>query len=554
MFSLKKMIGLSLISPLLLSSLPAKAVSIVFADGDAATGYIVNTDVNTFSTFSIPTDGANAGYPLTVLNEQITISSRDGTAASTYDLSGNLLNTYSYPGNTNFDQILDGTTNGVNNFAIRCCSENNVVTMSNLLWQDQQVLFSIPFDGAGITYDSQTDSLWLADFSSNVINYALTGTELSRFQIAGLTGRGLSYDANTNSLWFINNSTVYNYSTSGALIASYNIAGFPNNNIFGGEIAFINFVTGPSAGDTLASMQGNASSMRGLFSLQASYVNPGLSYDCNLFNDKGLCFSMTARNTSVSGSGIDSSSGVATAAYRVNPNIRIGGFIEQMTSGIRDGGIRLDNNSPDYGVFGVWQENENGEGLKLRAAYRYGNKDLDVTRQAVGTAESGFGKTELSTQGVQFTGSYGFQVHEKVLLSPYAGLRYIKIKRDGYTEELSAAVTTPLTYDNLTQETTSALLGANVAVQLTPQVTASGAMGIEHDTARKIGNYSATGVDNLESINFNDDSRRTRAVASLGLGYRIGQTQHIGAQVVYREETFGDKSTTTGMLTYTAGF
>jgi hypothetical protein len=43
-------------------------------------------------------------------------------------------------------------------------------------------------------------------------------------------------------------------------------------------------------------------------------------------------------------------------------------------------------------------------------------------------------------------------------------------------------------------------------------------------------------------------------VASLGLGYRIGQTQHIGAQVVYREETFGDKSTTTGMLTYTAGF
>ena len=313
-------------------------------------------------------------------------------------------------------------------------------------------------------------------------------------------------------------------------------------------------LSGPNAADTLASMQRNASTMRGFFGLQASYVNPGLSYDCSIFNDKGLCFSMTARNTSVSSSGVDSTSGVATAAYRVNPNIRVGGFVEQMTSGIRDGGIRLDNNSPDYGVFGVWQENENGQGLKLRAAYRYGNKDLAVTRQAIGTAEAGFGKTELTTQGVQFTGSYGFQVHDKVLLSPYAGVRYIKIKRDGYTEELSAAVTTPLTYDNLTQETTSALLGANVAVQVTPLVTASGSLGIEHDTARKIGNYSATGVDNLESINFSDDSRRTRTVASVGLGYKINPTQHIGAQVVYREEAYDDKSTTTGMLTYTAGF
>lgn len=554
MINLKKAIGVSLISPLFLFSLQAKAVNIVFADGDAATAYIVNTDQNSFSSFTIPTGGQAAGYPLTVLNNQITISSRDGLAATTYDMSGNLLNTYSYPANTNFDQLLDGTTNGVNNFAIRCCSGNNVVTISDLLWQNQQVLFTIPFSGAGIAYDSKRDSLWLADFSSNVINYALNGTEISRFQ-AIATGRGLSYDSKTDSLWFVDGSKVYNYSTTGTLINTYNINGFPDgNNIYGGEIAFFYFPTGPSAADTLASMQRNASAMRGIFSLQASYVNPGLSYDCSIFNDKGLCFSMTARNTSVSGSGIDSTSGVVTAAYRINPNVRIGGFVEQMTSGIKEGGVRLDNNSPDYGVFGVWQQSESGEGLKLRAAYRYGNKDLDVTRQAIGTAEAGFGKTELTTQGLQFTGSYGFQVHDKVLLSPYAGLRYIKIKRDGYTEELSAAVTTPLTYDNLTQETTSALLGANIAVQLTPQVTASGSVGIEHDTARKIGNYSATGVDNLESIKFNDDSKRTRAVASMGLGYKITQTQHIGAQVVYREEAYGDKSTTTGMLTYTAGF
>jgi hypothetical protein len=415
-----------------------------------------------------------------------------------------------------------------------------------------------------LAFDKTSNTLYFVNGDGIIYTVNTTTGALTQVALVNDPNNLQTYGTNNHHGDFASNGNIYVISRTGTTnpralyeinpLTGEIISVLPTlNNLH--AIAFIyDIVFGPTAADTLASMQANASTMRGFFSLQASYVNPGLSYDCSLFNDKGLCFSMTARNTSVSGSGIDSTSGVATASYRVNQNIRVGGFVEQMTSSVRDGGIRLDNNSPDYGVFGVWQENENGEGLKLRAAYRYGNKDLDVTRQAVGTAEAGFGKTELTTQGVQFTGSYGFQVHDKVLLSPYAGVRYIKIKRDGYTEELSAAVTTPLTYDNLTQETTSALLGANVAVQITPQVTASGSVGIEHDAARKIGNYSATGVDNLESIKFNDDSKRTRAVASLGLGYRINQTQQVGAQVVYREEAYGDNSTTTGMLTYTAGF
>ena len=313
-------------------------------------------------------------------------------------------------------------------------------------------------------------------------------------------------------------------------------------------------LAGPTAIDTLASMQRNASALRGFFSLQASYVNPGLSYDCPLFDDKGICFSMTARNTSVSGSSVDSTSGVATAAYRVNPNIRIGAFVEQMASSVRDGGVRLDNDSPDFGVFGVWQANEDGEGLKARAAYRYGKKDISITRQAILSSEQGTGETDLTTQGVQFTLSNGFRVHDQVIVSPYAGVRYINIERDGYTEDLTSIVTTPLTYDDLKQEATLALMGVNFTAQLTPAVNITGSVGLEHDVSRKIDNYSASGVDNLESIKFNDNVKRTRTVASGGVGYRFNQTQQLGAQIVYREEAYGDKSTTTGMLTYTAGF
>lgn len=349
-----------------------------------------------------------------------------------------------------------------------------------------------------------------------------------------------------------NAGETYGFKQASASIKYFELS---NAYIVANDLRVLFGLAGPSAIDTLASMQRNASSMRGFFSLQASYVNPGLSYDCAIFDNNGYCFSMTARNTSVGGSDINSSSGVVTAAYRVNSNVRVGGFIEQMTSSIKDGGIRLDNNSPDYGVFGVWQQNEAGVGLKARVAFRYGSKDLKITRQAVGSAEAGYGESDLTTQGLQFTLSNGFQVHEQILLSPYAGIRYINIKRDGYAEVLTASVTAPLSYDNLRQETTSALLGVNLYAQLKPKVIASGSLGLEHDVARKIDNYSASGIDNLGSINFDEGSKRTRLVASLGLGYRIQQTQQLSAQVVYREEAYGNKSTTTtGMLTYTASF
>lgn len=343
----------------------------------------------------------------------------------------------------------------------------------------------------------------------------------------------------------------YGFKQASATIKFFEIS---NAYIVANNLRVLFGLTGPSALDTLSSMQRNASTTRGLFSLQASYVNPGLSYDCRIFDENGYCFSMTARNSSVGGSDIDSTSGVITAAYKINQNIRMGGFVEQMTSSIKDGGIRLDNNSPDYGIFGVWQQNEDGVGLKARAALRYGKKDLTISRQEIGSAEAGNGETGLTTQGLQITLANGYQVHERLLLSPYAGLRYVNIRRDSYTETLTSTVTTPLTYDSLSQETTSALLGVNLHAQITSKVMALGSFGIEHDIARRIDDYSATGVENLESINFDDNSKRTRLVGSLGLAYRIKQNHQVSGQVVYREESYGNKSTTTAMLTYTAGF
>ena len=139
-------------------------------------------------------------------------------------------------------------------------------------------------------------------------------------------------------------------------------------------------------------------------------------------------------------------------------------------------------------------------------------------------------------------------------MSPYAGIRYVNIERNGYTEEATPSVTTPLSYSSIRQETTSLLLGANFSARISPKLIGSGAIGIEQDISRKIGDYSANGIVGLDPINFSNDTNRTRGVASVGLAYYVKNAQVISGQVTYREEAFGNTSTTTAMVTYTAGF
>ncbi|MFZ2266250.1 MAG: autotransporter outer membrane beta-barrel domain-containing protein [Azonexus sp.] len=319
-----------------------------------------------------------------------------------------------------------------------------------------------------------------------------------------------------------------------------------------GRLLLLLGLSGPSAADTLASMQSNASDLRKVFSLQASYVNPGLSYDCSIFDKNGVCVAFSGRYSTTTSSGPEATSGVLAAAYRVSPNIRIGGFAEQFATDITSNGVRLSNTNPDFGVFGVWSQTETGDGLKIRAAYRYGNHDVKITRDAVGSAEAATGNADLTTQGGQLTVSNGYRLNDTVLASPYLGLRYTNLGRSGYTESASAA--TPLTYSALNLESTTLLLGVNLAAQVSSTVTVTGSVGIESDMSQKISNYSASGVADLGSIQFNNDTRKTRAVASAGVAYKIDKAQQISAQLFYREEAFGSTSTATGMLTYAAGF
>jgi len=313
-------------------------------------------------------------------------------------------------------------------------------------------------------------------------------------------------------------------------------------------------IAGPSAEDTLASMQPNASAMKNAFNSQYATLAYGLNHDCTIYDTNGVCVSVFGRNTSLNDSSFDSNAGGLVLGYKPHAQFRIGTYIDQSLNSNTTSGVKVERSNPDVGVFGVWNMNADGSGLELRAAANYGKRDLNVARSVVGTAEAGSGKSDLNAYGALLEASFAYAMNDSWTAKPYAGVRYLSIKRDSYAEASTDNVYNPLNYSNLEQETTSAIAGIRFNGRLAPKVIASLNAGLEHDLHYSIDDYRATGVNGLGSIDMNSQKDRTRPTAGLGISYDVAEKQRVAASVQYRKEIFMSESSTTGQINYTIGF
>lgn len=311
---------------------------------------------------------------------------------------------------------------------------------------------------------------------------------------------------------------------------------------------------GPTVQATLSSMQATAEGLRSAFAVQTAYLNPGLSYDCALFDSQGLCVAATGRNTSVQGSNAGATSGVVTLAWRVQPTLRLGGYVEQTIDSTGDPSVNVRKGNPDLGVFVVWNQRPDGDGPQVRVAHRQGQKKVDITRPVVAGSEPGSGTAGLTSRGTQLTLSHGVRLNDTWRVSPYVGVRAIEIERGAYSEAASASVTAPLSYGALSERSVTLLLGSHVAARLAPRFTLTGFAGVEHDQSRKTSEYSATGVAALSPLDFNSSPKKTRPVASIGGIFEINKTQQLSAQWVYRKEAFSSSATNSLLASYSVGF
>lgn len=315
-------------------------------------------------------------------------------------------------------------------------------------------------------------------------------------------------------------------------------------------------IFGPSVADTQQSLVNTAAVLQGTVTLQNSVMVNSFTYDCPVFDKYGVCVSAGGRNTTVQAQGINNTSGLLIASYRLDANnSRVGAYADQNLSISGPGTVQLGNNTPMLGIFGVWSERPDGVGAEVKVSAAYGQKSTTVTRQVVGTSEAGIGGSNLTSQGAQVIARYGFGVADQLVASPYVGVRYTQNNLGGYTEASSTSVTAPLSYGQLNTNATTALAGAELKYRGIPQTTLFASAGVETDTNTANGSYNASNasIGTLAPVNFNPNPVKTRPTASIGAYYDVEKNHRLGVTGIYRQEPFQAVSTTTVMATYTVG-
>lgn len=312
-------------------------------------------------------------------------------------------------------------------------------------------------------------------------------------------------------------------------------------------------LSGPSSSDTQSSLTRLASRLRGTYnsaSLIANFPNSN-TYDCNLFDAKGMCISAGGRYSTIDNPSSNNSAAVVTLGYKISPHIRIGGFLDQSLNTHSPTGIDISNKHPMAGAFLYWNQNADDLGFQMKVANAYQDKDLSTTRDVIGTSEAGRGNTSLNTRSYVSELSYAFMYQENTLVRPYFALRHTSIEQDAYTE---TGVTTPLTYNALKDRTTSILMGVKFKHALTPKTHLTGSLGAEQDLNHRTDQLTASGISGLTSENFSGNLHRTRPVASLGATYDIAKSQRLSGEVLVQQLPFQSTAGATAYFNYMIGF
>ncbi len=386
--------------------------------------------------------------------------------------------------------------------------------------------------------------------TGTVINFSITGYIIN----PTLTSGAVRLNTATNISGSYVGAGIFNFSTTsstqtGQVTSTGSVASIGlglSGNYGGGSptswvISNLYIYTGSSSAPSV-DLAPNAYALRSVYNMQSVALNAGLSYDCNVFDKEGLCLSTGGRYSTTNSPQATTTSGLLIGSYKYDKNVRVGAWVDQNLSTQNADGIKLSNNAPLFGVFGVWAERNDGLGYEVKVSAGYGDKDVTVTRTSTNE-----GSSKVNSRGLQTVSSYGIALDSNWIAAPYVGMKYVSLKRGGYTEGGSSA----LTYDNLRQESTSVIAGVKFTGKIDPKTFTVLSAGVEQDLNNNVGQYSA-GSSNTTA--FNSNVQKTRPVVSAGVFYDIDKTQRVGLNAMHRQEAFQSTASTTALATYTVGF
>lgn len=308
-------------------------------------------------------------------------------------------------------------------------------------------------------------------------------------------------------------------STNLASVTNYNYSlGYDANNVY--------LYLRSNAADTMASINALGADLNKVYNAQYGIAQMGLSYDCKLFDANNLCLSTGARVTHSRADGSTYDGVALIAAYRAQPDLRLGAWIDQNESRKIAMNVTAGNSTPMVGAFAVWNENPaTAEGLEVKLSAAYGQKDLSLTRPVVGTSERGQGSSKLSTMVAEATVGYGIALDSRTSISPFAGLRYARLSNMGYSE--GSDIFSPLTFAKTSQSASSVIAGVNLYDKPEGPIGLDLNAGVERYVSTSAAQISATGLDGLSTVQMTPILSKNRPFASASLRYEIDKNQHL---------------------------
>jgi hypothetical protein len=350
--------------------------------------------------------------------------------------------------------------------------------------------------------------------------------------------------------------------TSGTSLLNQSSNGYTFNLIETGigtnlwDLTILSFTPSPSIADTMSSLTDQSNKLRQVFNNQTNIANNSLNYDCELLSNNNMCVAIGGRYSKYDFNGQHNAADVLVLGFKVNPNFRVSAHMDQKLNRSNLTGISLDNKTPLFGLLAVYNENPNGLGLQVKVANSYQDQDITATRTVFSTSEAGSGKTNLKTQNYLAELSYNIKTDDNLISSPYAGVRNSKIKQGGYTESTTTAVTDPLTYNALKDESNTLLIGIREKYKVDNNVSVFGSVGVEKDFNHSVDNYSASDVNNsgITAINFNNDVKKTRGTGTVGANYNFTPTSMISASFNYTQLPYQTTDAKNVYINYSVGF
>lgn len=297
-------------------------------------------------------------------------------------------------------------------------------------------------------------------------------------------------------------------------------------------------VIGADPAATRASVSALADHVKGFMAGRVQAVSYALDHDCRVFDRNGVCISFQA--SVMRSGGYTSSGGILVGAVRIGHGLRVGAFVDHRLSHSGRGTVRTGDLAPVFGLFAGYSANADGTGAQARATFAYNSQRIRITRgRGIAGAETGRGNAQVRTLAIGGEFGWGFALRGGAsVVTPYAGIRYLRATRGSYSEQaiIAGALNFPLSYRVYRQRYTTLTAGVRLRGMITRKAGYEIGAGLEHDAWRTANAY--TGANALLGTTFAAPGKstlaRTRGIGSAKVFYAISRNLRIVGSVAVR--------------------